>query len=154
MRNLRNCAIGIVIATSSLSSISWAQSKSAGASKSPYKIISVSNANVMTTKECLGLKVVMALVSRRATREVIERSSRSIASGYAREFDLTVLFFTSREAATKFRDGDSEMEEARLLRFVRGLYSRSSAGSFERIKFFPAGLTESDLDDFESTGGN
>ncbi|MEO8042496.1 MAG: hypothetical protein ABI646_07800, partial [Acidobacteriota bacterium] len=118
------------------------------------KIISVSNANVMTTTECLGLKMVTALVSRRATREEIEQSGTSIASGYAREFDVTVMFFTSRKAAIRFGDGDSEMELPRLLRFVRGLYSRGSAGSVERIKFFPAGLTESDLDNFESAGEN
>src|SRR5688500_6689115 len=139
MRNAksRKIGVGLLIAASGFLSMASAQIKSPDAPKASFKILSVSDAHIITRKECLGLKVVTAQVSKRATREDIELSSRSIGSRYAKEFDLTVLFFTNSRAARKFVDGGSEEDEVRLLRSVRGLYSRS--GSLERVKFFPAG---------------
>ena len=146
---LRHLAAGLLVVASSLSSVASGQIKRQNPPKAFFRIISVGDAHVITTrKECLGLKVVIAQVSKRATREDIELSSKSISASYAKEFDLTVLFFTNRRAARKFLDGGSEEEELRMLGSIRGIYFRN--GDLERIKFFPSGLTERELDDIAS----
>jgi hypothetical protein len=116
--------------------------QSRNANNGDFHVVFATDAHVLTSSECSGLKLVAVYVAVPARNQArLEEIGKTIASNYPIGINLVIYFVTERKNLHAMPDSYFEEE---FFKSLRGLYVRGHMG--ERVYFLPFGLNEKMLE--------